>query len=55
MKGKSEGRYYVKAVTMGELHTLDLARIISASNSATVSDVQAVLTAPYSGDGTVSG
>ena len=57
MKGKSEGRYYAKAVTMGELHTLDLARIISANNSATVSDVQAVLTAltqvmeQYLGDG----
>lgn len=57
MKGKSEGRYYAKAVAMGELHTLDLARIISASNSATVSDVQAVLTAltqvmeQYLGDG----
>jgi len=24
MKGKSEGRYYAKALTMGELHTLDL-------------------------------
>jgi predicted histone-like DNA-binding protein len=57
MKGKSEGRYYAKAVTMGELHTLDLAQIISASNSVTVSDVQGVLAAlmqvmeQYLGDG----
>ena len=45
MKGKSAGRYYAKAVTMGETHTKELAKSISASNSATESDVNAVLIA----------
>lgn|SRR5574344_1370318 len=45
MKGKSAGRYYAKAVTMGETHTRDLAKSISASNSVTESDVNAVLIA----------
>lgn len=45
MKGKSEGLYYTKAVTMGEMHTMDLACIINANNSADVADVQTVLTA----------
>jgi predicted histone-like DNA-binding protein len=45
MKGKSAGRYYAKAVTMGELHTNDLAAMVSESNSVTESDVHGVLIA----------
>lgn len=45
MKGKSEGRYFAKTVAMGEVHTMDLAKIISDNNSSTVADVLAVLTA----------
>jgi hypothetical protein len=45
MKGKSASRYYAKAVTMGELHTNDLAAMVSESNSVTESDVHGVLIA----------
>lgn len=57
MKGKSEGRYYAKAVSMGEMHTMDLAQVISKNNSVTVGDVLASLAGlievmqQYLGDG----
>jgi predicted histone-like DNA-binding protein len=43
MKGKSEGRYFAKAVSMGEIHTDELAMRLSASSSLTEGDVYAVL------------
>jgi predicted histone-like DNA-binding protein len=43
MKGKSEGRYYAKAVSMGEIHLDEMAKILSASSSVTEGDVYAVL------------
>ena len=43
MKGKSEGRYYAKAVTMGEIHTPEIAKILCHSSTVTEGDVLAVL------------
>jgi predicted histone-like DNA-binding protein len=44
MKGKSNGRYYAKAVTFGEIHIDELAQKLSHSSTVTEGDVKAVIT-----------
>src|SRR5574344_2909493 len=45
IKGKMFGKYYAKSISLGEVHTSDLAKKISSSNSVTESDVYAVVAA----------
>lgn len=44
MNGKSNGRYYAKAVSLGEIHIEELAKMLSHSGTVTEGDVKAVLT-----------
>lgn len=44
MKGKSNGRYYAKAVSLGEIHTKEISKKLCHSGTVTEGDVYAVLT-----------
>ncbi len=44
MKGKSSGRYYAKAVSLGEIHTKEISKKLNHSGTITEGDVYAVIT-----------